>query len=146
MPNWITEGRSTYRVTVSVLDGLDANGNPDTATDDSIEVTIGVTNLDELGTVTLSPNQPKVDTSQVATLEDPDGHLSSVSWEWEKSSDKANWATVVGATSDSYTPRQSDVGHYLRANASYTDGHGSGKSAQPETGNKVQTVPGPPVH
>ena len=139
------EGRSTYRVTVSVLDGLDANGNPDTATDDSIEVTIGVTNLDELGTVTLSPNQPKVDTSQVATLEDPDGHLSSVSWEWEKSSDKANWATVVGATSDSYTPRQSDVGHYLRANASYTDGHGSGKSAQAETGNKVQTVPGPPA-
>ena len=139
------EGRSTYRVTVSVLDGLDANGNPDTATDDSIGVTIGVTNLDEPGTVTLSPNQPKVDTSQVATLEDPDGHLSSVSWEWEKSSDKANWATVVGATSDSYTPRQSDVGHYLRANASYTDGHGSGKSAQAETGNKVQTVPGPPA-
>ena len=37
-----------------------------------------------------------------------------------------------------------DVGNYLRATASYTDGHGSGKSAQAVSANPVQDAAVPP--
>ena len=41
------ESVSAYTVTVSVSDGLDADGNPDPAVDDSTKVTINVTDVDE---------------------------------------------------------------------------------------------------
>ena len=40
-----------------------------------------------------------------------------------------DWSAIVEATSASYTPVEADRGSYLRATASYSDGHGSGKSA-----------------
>ena len=49
------ETKDSYTVTVSVGDSKDAAGATDTAEDDSIEVTITVTNADEDGTVTLLP-------------------------------------------------------------------------------------------
>ena len=52
------ESKSSYTVTVSVLDSKDADGNADTAIDATQNVTITLTNLDEAGTVTLTPNQP----------------------------------------------------------------------------------------
>ena len=41
------EATPSYTVTVSVSDGKDATGNPDAAADDTISVTIGVTDVDE---------------------------------------------------------------------------------------------------
>ena len=41
----------------------------------------------------------------------------------------SGWSAVAEATSASYTPVEADQGNYLRATASYSDGHGSGKSA-----------------
>ena len=50
------ETRASYTVTVSVSDGMDDYSNTDTAEDDSIEVTISVTNIDVPG----DPDQPTV--------------------------------------------------------------------------------------
>ena len=40
--------------------------------------------------MTLSQLQPQVDTELTATLEDPDGSVSGLTWEWGISSDNTN--------------------------------------------------------
>ena len=122
-------GPTRYTVVVSVHDGRDAYGDDDTAVDDLIEVSIDVSNVDEAGTVSVSLEQPEVGTALVASLSDPDGLVSDISWQWARSSDRTDWSDISGANSDSYTPVADDVGIYLQATASYTDGHGAGKSA-----------------
>ena len=122
-------GPTRYTVVVSVHDGRGAYGDDDSTIDDLIEVSIDVSNVDETGTVSVSPEQPKSGTALTASLSDPDGSLSDISWEWARSSDGSNWSDISGANSDSYTPVADDVGIYLQAVASYTDGHGPGKSA-----------------
>ena len=108
----------------------------------AIEVTITVTNADEDGTVTLLPAQPQVGVVLTASLADPDGDVSDVTWKWESSSDgQANWASISGATSATYAPEATDVGKYLQVNASYTDPEGSGKSASAVSANPVLALP-----
>ena len=125
------EAKSSYTVTVSVHDDRDASGNTDTTADDTIDVTITVTNVDEPGTVKLSSLQPQVGTPLTATLADLDGTPSGVIWQWATSASKNGPFTNVssGVDPDRYTPVAGDVGKYLRATASYTDPQGSGKNA-----------------
>ena len=101
----------------------------------------GTSSVDEPGTVTLSSFQPQVGTAVTATLSDPDGSVSEETWIWEKSTDKSSWSEISGETSASYTPGAGDVGYYLRATASYSDGQGSGKSAEAVSQNQVQAAP-----
>ena len=122
-------GSTRYTVVVSVHDGRGAYGDDDSTIDDLIEVSIDVSNVDEAGTVSVSPEQPEVGTAVVVSLSDPDGLVSDISWQWARSSDGSDWSDISGANSDSYTPVADDVGIYLQATASYTDGHGPGKSA-----------------
>ena len=122
-------GPARHTVIVSVHDGRDSYGNDDSTIDDRIEVSIDVSNVDEAGTVSVSSERPKVGAALAASLSDPDGSLSDISWQWAASSDGSNWSDISGANSDSYTPVADDVGIYLQATASYTDGHGPGKSA-----------------
>ena len=130
------ETDTSHIVTVSASDGDDSA---------TIAVTITVTNVDEVGSVGLSPAQPSEDAALTATLTDPDGSLSSVTWQWA-SSDSANgtFTDIAGETSARYTPESGDVGMYLRATAGYTDGHGSGKIAQAVAGNAVAERNDPP--
>ena len=98
---------------------------------DTIDMTITVNDVDEPGTVSLSWKQPQVDAELDAALADPDGDVSGLTWQWSWSNTKnGNYSNIDGATSTSYTPVTGDVGKYLRATASYTDGEGSGKTAQ----------------
>jgi hypothetical protein len=60
-----------------------------------------------------------------------------VTWLWERSTEQDTWSVISGAESASYTPVDADVGHYLRATASYTDVHGPGKSAAAVTAGAV---------
>ena len=120
-----------------------------TATDtaggsDYIGITITVNNVDEPGTVTLSSLQPLVAIPLTATPDDLDVVVSgSVTWLWERSPNgTSSWNPISGATSASYTPVASDVGDYLRATASYTDGEAAGKSAQAISANAVEVAPG----
>ena len=114
--------KNTYVVQVTATDSSGATA--------MIAVTIAVTNLDEAGTVTLSPATPVIDTELTATLGDPDGGVTGVTWQWAR--DNTTGGTfddiISGATSESYTPVDADTDMYLRVTASYTDGHGTGKS------------------
>ena len=113
-----------YSVTVTASD------NAATPTTVTKNVTVTVTNEDDAGVVTLSPVRPRVGTALNAAVTDPDGSTSGVAWTWERSTGPTAWAAIEGAASSSYTPTARDAGHYLRATANYTDGHGTGKSAR----------------
>ena len=120
---------NTYMVTVNANDGtyMDTHG-----------VTVRVTNVDEDGTVTLSSEAPRVGVEITADLNDPDGSVTGETWQWA-SSDTADgtFAPIAGATDASYMPVAVDEGKFLQATASYTDGHGSGKSEMATTANMV---------
>ena len=94
-----------------------------------LSVTVTVTNVEEMGTVTLSTQEPIVGTEITATLTDPDMVTeNTVMWQWSKSMTMdAAYMDIDMATSMTYTPVEADEGYYLKATASYTDGHGSGK-------------------
>ena len=109
---------NVYMVTVVATDSKKATAMRD--------VVITVTNVNEVGAVTLSSEQPKIGIELTATLEDPDGVVAdSIKWTWHSSSDGTGDA-IEGATSATYTPEADGA---LSAKASYTDGHGSGKMA-----------------
>ena len=123
------ETKSSYTVTVTASDG---------ALTAAVDVTVTVTNIDEAGTVTLSTDQPPARAEITAALTDPDEGVSGAVWQWERSSDgNTGWAGI-GTGSPSYTPVDGDVGYHLRATASYTDGHGPGKTAQAASTQAVQ--------
>ena len=136
-------GPARYTVIVSVHDGRDAYGNDDSTIDDRIVVNIDVNNVNEVGTVAVSMERPEVGTALTASLTDPDGSLSDISWQWAASSDRANWQDTAGASSSNYTPVDLDADKYLRVTASYADGEGSGKQAQAVLSNPVQGLPEP---
>ena len=100
---------------------------------DGIAVVIQVTNVDEAGTVTLSPTRPRIGDTLTASLSDPDGAVSGVAWRWAASQDGVDWRPIAGATGESYTPVDGDAGNFLRAEASYTDAEGSEKTARRAT-------------
>ena len=128
---------NVYNVTVQVRDSKNAQGGSDTSPDDSIAVTVTVTNIDEAGTVTL-PGTITAGQPVTATLTDHDGATSSVSWQWSRSDTPGGTFTPIsGATSNPYTPVAGDVGKYLKAAASYTDPEGSGKSATSAASSQV---------
>ena len=136
--------KQSYTVTVTATDSFGAS--------DTITVTVTVINVDEDGTVTLSSMQPVVSTELTANLEDPDGpagaaipltstEITGATWQWARSDAMDGAYTgIPGATSMNYTPVAGDVGMYLRATASYTDGEGSGKSAEMVSANAVAAV------
>ena len=133
---------SVYNVVVRVSDGKNRDGQTDTRIDATltVSVSVSVSNEEEAGTLTLLSNQPQVDTALNATLTDPDGGLTGISWQWQVR-DTGAWSNIAGATSARYTPVAADEDKRLRVTASYRDGHGSGKTATAELPNAVQTAP-----
>ena len=120
---------NSYSVTVNVSDSKDVAGVADTVIDDTIAVTIDLTNVDEAGTVTL-PATFTGGTEATASVTDPDGTVSSESWRWARGDTATgSFSNISGATSASYEPIALDVGKYLRATVNYTDPEGSGKTA-----------------
>ena len=66
-----------------------------------------------------------------AALEDDDGP-TGVTWQWARSPNgRTDWVNIQGATLAAYTPTlEEDRGNYIRATASYGDGHGLNKTAE----------------
>ena len=141
------ETQSVYTLIVSVRDGRDFNGNPDTAIDAFVTVTIAVVNLSEEGTLTLLSPQALVGVPLVARLTDPDGVVGDVVWKWERSLDSDpspdSWRTIGGARSGAYAPVEFDVGYRLRITASYADGYGPDKTEQTISDGLVMEFTGP---
>ena len=125
------ETTSSYNLTVTATDpSADSN---------SITVTVTVENVEEPGTVALSPVQPRVGDTLNALLTDPDMVSGAVTWSWERSTSRTSgWAAVSGAASASYQTVDADANYYLRATASYDDGAGAGKSASAVSANPVR--------
>ena len=135
---------NVYNVTVQVRDSKvntvgSTNGDADTDVDDSINVVVTITNIDEAGTVTL-PGTITAGQAVTATLTDHDGTTSNVIVAVVAGGNgrlRKLRRPISGATSNPYTPVAEDVGKYLKAAASYTDPHGSGKSATSAASSQV---------
>ena len=141
------------------------------ANSDMEPVRVRVTNVEEAGMVTMSTVQPHVGVPVAAMVTDPDGGVSGVTWQWYRSVDNADltapslddtdegefnssWTLIEDAESATYTPETSveeaenDVGRFLLARATYTDGTGSettngvsGNPVREDTRNKAPYFP-----
>ena len=116
-----------------------------TALTASKDVTIKVINVNEDGSVTVSHTQPEVNASITASLEDPDVVSGSVKWRWHYASAPIGEITGSRGGSASFTPISrtgsnplDEEGRLLRVVASYTDRHGSGKTAEFTFADSVQ--------
>ena len=130
------QGRNNvYNVMVKATSG---------AIDTTRSVTVTVVNLEEDGSVTLSSDQNEVKVGVAITAEVTDLDVVdpiTVTWQWASSSSAAGpWDDIGGATDEAYTPVEDDVGNYLQATASYTDGHGSGKEESAATASAVLAI------
>ena len=115
------ESKSTYSVTARAMD--------DGGRLDNITVSIRVTDVDEAGMIDVSAEAPELGSELTAAVMDPDGDVTSISWQWERSEDQMTWTPIGGATSAAYTPETADEGQYLRATVAYTDNNGANKMA-----------------
>ncbi len=61
------------------------------------------------------------------TLADADG-LGAIGYQWQSSTDGSTWTAIGGATTDSLTLGEAQVGQEVRVAAYYTDGHGTAES------------------
>ena len=77
-PNY--EEERSYSISVNVTDGKDASVNAESpaVSDDSVAVTVRVVNIDEPGTITLSPQLPIVNNRLNASLTDQGSFLKVV--------------------------------------------------------------------
>ena len=92
---------------------------------DMMEVMVTVTDMDEDGVVTLMPaTAPVVGTPVTATLDDPDGGVTDITWQWHTVELPGGPLEITGETGETYTPVGGDVGVHLQAEATYTDAHG----------------------
>ena len=86
---------------------------------------------DQVGSLSLSLPTPYEDRALVATLADPDGSLINEVWQWSWSISRSGPFTHIANTNAaSYTPVAGDVGRYLKAHVTYSDGDGTGKEAE----------------
>ena len=130
-PNF--EGKAVYTITLRVTDGEDAMGNAQARPiiDDTVAVTINVTDVEEEGTISLSPATPAVGFRITATVNDPDGSVTGAAWQWQKSTtETGTYGDISGATRATYTPVNADLAQWLKVKATYTDRRSSGKTAE----------------
>ena len=129
---------NTYMVTLKANDGTYM---------DTHDVMVMVTNMKEMGTVTLMPMTPVVGTAVTATLTDPDMEMEdSVTWQWSKSMTMDGTFENIGdATMATYTPMAADDGYYLRATATYTDGYGADTAMETTTAAVTAVTAGDPL-
>ena len=148
------ETKDSYSVTVTASES-DSGG-----LSDSIDVTITVTNVDEMGRVTFWRDGADATTAAImvgdelgGAVDDSDGNpgdtvpiamytriANVTSWHWARSMDMTDWEDI-GTTDGMYTVIDDDAGYYLRATAMYDDGEGSGKNAMATTGSAVTAAP-----
>ena len=110
-------------------------------------MTITVTNVDEMGMVTLWAGvdaltmAPQVGDTITGAVMDPDGNpgdmlpitdmyptITGATWQWAKTKTPdmmESWMEITGATDAAYTVMDADEGYHLRVMATYTDAAGT---------------------
>jgi len=152
-----SSGNNVYDVTLRAFDGTHTG---------TLDVTVTVTNVEEPGVVQVSNVQPQVGVPLQATLADPDGTISGISWTLPDGTVttssvrgftpspvvavSGNFAVVLAratsavpaqATSPVYVPDPDDVGEDLTFGVSYVDRHGTTKTTTVESDNPVRVAP-----
>ena len=111
-------GDNVYKVTLVATDSAGA--------EDERPLTIFVDNVEEQGKATLSEDQPTIGEMLTARVEDPDGSIAVITWQWsrdgyDEDTTPGTYDVINGATTANYTPKEADDGAYLRATATYLD-------------------------
>ena len=138
------DGMLTFRSSPDYEDPMDADmdnvymvtimADDRTAYTDTHDVMVMVTNVDEMGEVTLWAGAdpltmaPQVGETITGAVMDPDGGVTGESWQWARTMDKADmssWMGIAGETNAAYTVTEGDTGYYLRVMATYTDAVGT---------------------
>ena len=138
-PNF--EVQSRYVVEVVVSDEEESATAP---------ATVSITNVDEAGHISLSPDPPQAGESITATLSDPDGAISGVSWSWTyfstsgtaEATETASASAGAASLTKTIPIARTRSGYRIQVYASYTDRHGSGKKAQSARSSPI-TAPRP---
>ena len=140
-PETNTAAPNTYRVVVVAADEPLGAANRVLGYE---KVTVNVTDEDEPGVITLDAQQPQENRTLTATLFDDDAsddQKMAAKWTWEHSESKNGpWTAILTATNAVYTPL-GVADKYLRATATYTDGHGSDKNAKVVSPHMARAVP-----
>ena len=113
-------GNNVYMVKVQAGDGE--------KTFKLVGVTVRVTNKEETGAMTLKNLQPQVRTDLGYNEPvDDDGSVNVSVQQWSRSrSMTSGYTNITGATSETYSPKNEDIGYYLRVTVTYVDGAGEG--------------------
>ena len=121
MPMVPADAGVILRVSVSYDDGT---GTGRSAT------SVSTDRVDQRGEVMLSSGVPDVGIVVTATVTDPDGGVSGVVWQWQRSPDEPTlvWSDISAAEDTTYTPVAADERMVLRAGVSNDDGVGSVRS------------------
>ena len=115
-------GDNVYKVTVVTFDGDGGSGE--------FDVCIAVMNVNEAGKITLLDedgnelDQPHALGPITADLTDPDGGVTGVTWEWDRSRLNPPFADDGGIEdhmSATYTPTNADTSFFLKVTATYMD-------------------------
>ncbi|MEM7122608.1 MAG: FecR domain-containing protein [Pseudomonadota bacterium] len=124
------------RVVVSYTDG---EGTPESVTSDPTDP-VGNINDDPEGDVTIAglAQEDEVLTADASGISDADG-LGAFSYQWQALID-GTWTDIAGATGDTFTPGDDQVGDALRVVVSYTDGGGNPESVASEATDPVANV------
>ena len=155
-------GDNIYEIVIrAIASRADGDTGPAETVDTPVNVT--VTDVDEDGDVVISWLQPEVGIEITASLTDPDGSENdelpvtdtvietNVTWAWTVSKVTADadildidnedhWGTAqgIGVNSARYTVSDLHESRHLRVTATYTDRHGSEKTAREMSANPVQ--------
>ena len=122
-PNF--EKQSSYSISITATDN-----DADDPKVGKVDIKVEVDNAADNGKIEFSQRQPQVGRPVVATLSDPDGDISGVTWAWSgvvPDSDETcantdnTFVAIADADSASYTPVAADDGKCLQATATYRD-------------------------
>ncbi len=117
---------NSYQIQVTATDPFMATANMD--------LTIAVTNADEVGPITLSHTGPRVGMTLTASLSDTENEVSTKTWQWQRADNAAEptWMDIPGANAASYLVVPDDLGKLLRSVASYRNSQGQSRSVHSE--------------
>ena len=109
---------NVYMVTVKVSYGTGEDMEMGTH-----DVAVTVTDADDMGTVTVMPMPARMGVELTASLDDPDMPQTITMWDWWiNDTMEGDYTMVPDELTSMYTPTDDDVGKYLKARVTYTDG------------------------
>ncbi|WP_284380353.1 retention module-containing protein, partial [Litoribrevibacter albus] len=103
-------------------------------------VSVSAPDLNKEGEVSIAGNAIDGETL-TANVSDADGISGDINYQWQVSFDGgASWETILGATDQTFSPDDSEVGGLLRVEVSYTDDDGTTETFISNATNPVTDV------